>query len=218
MSLTGALDRKHLDPPPQTTEMIPNPQTVPKATPTTTVEGDTAAKPTGPQSQSQPQGKASISPPSTTPPMGTSSLIGNFKAVRPKRKMKRERRKSQQSEVGDLGRQEVGDVGAKVSFDAVIENRGNETAGWFTDTFILVAAFIITASIPMFYLLLSKRPLRRPPRPVSSSAFPNHTALRWNRTCCLLISSALPLHPLVNKKTRRRPLHPIQARSSPLPT
>lgn len=61
-----------------------------------------------------------------SPPMGTSSLIGSFKTVRPKRqKMQRQRRKSQQSTSSDLVKQDAAGSSAKVCRNESFRNRGS---------------------------------------------------------------------------------------------
>ena len=60
-------------------------------------------------------------------PMGTSSLIGSFKRVRPKKqKMKRERRKSHHSTTPDLQRQNEDDPEPEVSLSDRHRDRGHQ--------------------------------------------------------------------------------------------
>lgn len=87
-----------------------------KQTPQTKPAGDAATKGVDAQEQS------SIK----SPPMGTSSLIGSFKTVRPKRqKMQRQRRKSQQSTSSDLAKQDAAGSSAKVGRDGSFRDRGS---------------------------------------------------------------------------------------------
>jgi hypothetical protein len=87
-----------------------------KQTPQYKPAGDAATKGVDAQEQS------SIK----SPPMGTSSLIGSFKTVRPKRqKMQRQRRKSQQSTSSDLAKQDAAGSSAKVCRNGSFRNRGS---------------------------------------------------------------------------------------------
>jgi hypothetical protein len=101
---------------PSTTTVGQNDGPQAKHTPQTKSAGDAATKGVDAHEQS------SIK----SPPMGTSSLIGSFKTVRPKRqKMQRQRRKSQQSTSSDVAKQDAAGSSAKVGRDGSFRNRGS---------------------------------------------------------------------------------------------
>jgi hypothetical protein len=101
---------------PSTTTVGPNNDPEGKQTPQTKPAGDAATK--GVDAHEQTSIKS--------PPMGTSSLIGSFKTVRPKRqKMQRQRRKSQQSTSSDLAKQDAPGSSAKVGRDGSFRDRGS---------------------------------------------------------------------------------------------